>query len=133
MIYKIQDISFFKDLLNFYLNGRVTERREAEKVKERNRDFLQSLVHSPKGRNDQSWADPKPEDRNFLQISHVGAGSKGMGLPRPFAASSGCTQGAGLEVEPPGLQSVPKWDANTTAVGLASLQNIDFHLIICQI
>ena len=45
------------------------------------------------------WADPKPGTSIFFQVSHVGAGSQGLG---PFStAFPGHKQGAGWEVEQP--------------------------------
>ena len=60
------------------------------------------MIHFPSDCNSQSCANQKPGARNFLQVSHMGSGYQSFGPSS--TAFSGHKQGAGREVEMPGLE-----------------------------
>lgn len=70
---------------------------------------LHLFVHSPNGCNSESWADPKLGDRRVLWVSHLGAGTQGLGLF--YVAFPGHQQECGSEVEEPEHKPAPTGDS----------------------
>ena len=66
------------------------------------------MIHSPSDHNGWFCAGLKPGARNFLQVSHAGAGIQDFGPSS--TAFPGHKQGAEWEEELPGLESAPIWD-----------------------
>ena len=66
------------------------------------------MIHCPSEHNGRCWTKPRPGHRNLFHVSHVGAGSQSFGPSS--TAFPGHRQGAGWEVELPGLELVPIWD-----------------------
>ena len=64
---------------------------------ETERKIFHLMIHSPSDHNSWSCTGLKPGTRNFFQISHMGAGSQGLGLFS--SAFPGHKQGDGWEVE----------------------------------
>ncbi|XP_069911586.1 protein AF-10 isoform X5 [Oryctolagus cuniculus] len=114
----------FSELLNAIHN--VPER-------ERETEIFHPLVHSSDGYNSWSWADPKPGARWI----RTGASETQTGRLVPMWDADitadrddnstltkqelkfiGHQQGAGWEVEQPGLEPAPIWDAGATGGGL---------------
>ena len=60
------------------------------------------MIHFPSDCNGRSCANQKPGARNFLQVSQRGSGYQSFGPSS--TAFSGHKQGAGREVEMPGLE-----------------------------
>lgn len=90
------------------------EKKERDRVRERKRENLPFVGSLPKRPQmlELSCSDPKPRARIFLQVSHMGTGTQGLGpsllLPRHISRE------LGQEVEQLGHDSVTLWDAGTT-------------------
>ena len=69
------------------------------------------MIYFPSDCNGWSSANPKPGARNFIQVSHAGAGSQGFGLS--LTAFPGHRQLAGWEVGLLGLELWPIQDPGT--------------------
>lgn len=67
---------FLRIYLSIYLQWKTDLQREWKTERD-----PPLILHSLNGCNGQSWAILKPRIRNFFQISHVGGGVQGLGLP----------------------------------------------------
>ena len=66
------------------------------------------MIHSPSEGKGRCCTNLKPGARNFLPVFHMGAGSQGF--ESSLTAFPGHKQGAGWEVELPGLEQAIIWD-----------------------
>ena len=93
---------FFKKIYLFIGKSDIQRGGETE------RKIFHLMIHSPSERIGQCYGDLKPGSRNFLRLSHTGAGSQSFGPS--WTALPGQKQGAGWEVELLGLEPAPIWD-----------------------
>ena len=94
---------FFKRFIYFYGKADIQRGGETE------RKIFHPMIHSQSELNGRCYTrGQEPGARKFLQVSLTGAGSQSIGLSS--TAFLGHKQGAGWEVELPGLALVPIWD-----------------------